>query len=55
MNVNIEVVLDSVIGLYTVLVNGVTILECLAEDELDALTVGEIMDMAEVESMATSK
>lgn len=38
----IEYILDESINRYTVKVDGEILLECLAENELDALSIGEI-------------
>ncbi len=45
MKLNIEYVLDKDIDLYYVKVNGEILLECLALDEVKALTIGEILSL----------
>ena len=43
---NIEIKLLSDIGLYAVKVDGEIILECLSEQDVDELTIGEIKQFA---------
>lgn len=42
----IAVYFDPQVGLYGIEVNGKVTMECLAEDEINALTIGEIRESA---------
>ncbi len=51
---HIEIKEDEQTMTYTVLVNGEVLLECLAEDEVSDLTIGELQEMA-MKHMEVSK
>lgn len=47
MNKTMTIEISYDIDLYSVSVNGETVLECLGEDELEALTIADIVDAME--------
>lgn len=42
--INIRIILDEEVGLYTIIKNGDTIAECLSFDEINEISIKEILE-----------
>lgn len=47
-NIEIRIMFNKEIGLYSLIANGETILECLGDEEVDNLSMGEIKKLMEM-------